>query len=153
MAGKSNATAEMILNLIYKGTIDANLASAAGSVGTIYFALHTSDPGDTGTQSTNEVNTTQCPTYTRVGVTRGSGFGDVTTASGASTIKPAAAVTFPTTDAAGTGCTATHFSTGIAVSGATMILHSGPISPPIVIPAATAGVVPQLTTATAITES
>lgn len=44
MAGKSNYTAEMILNLIYKGTTDAALASAAGSATQIYFALHTADP-------------------------------------------------------------------------------------------------------------
>ena len=153
MAGKSNYTAEMVLNLIYKGTVDASLASAAGSSTQIYFALHTSDPGDAGTQATSEVTLTQCPTYARKAVTRGAGFGSVTTSGGTSKIKPAAAVTFPDTNDAGTGCTITHFSTGLAASGASAILHSGAISPPIVLPSGVAGVIPQLTTATEISES
>ena len=153
MAGKSNYTAEMILNLLYKGTTDASLASAAGSATNIYFALHTADPGDAGTQATNEVTAAQCAAYARVGVTRGAGFGSVSSTGGTAKISPAAAVTFPTTTATGTGCTATHFSTGITASGATAILHSGTISPPIVIPPTTAGVIPQLTAATQITES
>ena len=50
----------------------------------------------------------------------------------------------------GTGCTATFWSIGVAVSGATKILYSGSISPSIVIGA---GVTPQLTTASTVTES
>ena len=153
MAGKSNYTAEMILNLIYKGTTDAALASSAGSATQIYFALHTADPGDAGTQATNEVTAGQCAAYARVGVTRGAGFSAASSTNGASKTSPAAPVTFPTTTSSGSGCTATHFSTGIAASGATSILHSGPISPAIVIPATTAGVIPQLSTATEIQES
>lgn len=153
MTGKSNYTAEMILNLLYKGTTDAGLAADNGSVDTIYFALHTADPGDSGTQATNEVTAAKYPTYARVGVQRGSGFGTVSTLNGASKIGPVATINFPATDAAGTGCTITHFSTGIASSGATSILHSGTITPSITIPAGVAGIIPQLTTATEITES
>lgn len=153
MSGKSNYTAEMLLNLIYKATANASLASEVGAATNIYFALHTNDPGDAGTQATNEVTSAQCPTYARVAVTRGAGFGSVTTSGGTSKIKPAAAVTFPDTNDAGTGCTISYFSTGIAASGATAILHSGAISPPIVLPAGVAGVIPQLTTATEISES
>lgn len=153
MPGKSNYTAEMLLNLIYKGTTNAALASAAGSNTNIYFALHTADPGDAGTQATNEVTAAQCPTYGRVAVARGAGFGAVTTVNGTSKIKPAGSVTFPDTNDAGTGCTITHFSTGIAASGATSILHSGAISPSIVLTAGTPGIIPQLTTATEISES
>jgi hypothetical protein len=153
MPGKSNYTAEFTLNLIYKGMTNSDLASAAGSAGNIYFALHTADPTDAGVQSSNEVTTAQCGAYARVAVTRGAGFGTVITAGGASSISPAAAVTFPTTTSSGTGCVATHFSTGVGSAGSTAILHSGTISPPISIPATTAGVIPQLTAATVISES
>ncbi|MDR0362497.1 MAG: hypothetical protein LBJ46_07440 [Planctomycetota bacterium] len=153
MAGKSNSLAETYLNLVYKGTTDADLAGDAGTADTIYFALHTGDPGDAGTQASNEVTAAQYPAYARVGVSRGSGFGNTTTSNGATAIHPTAPITFPTTDASGTGCTVTHFSTGISASGATRILHSGAISPAMAIPAATAGVIPQLTTATVIQES
>lgn len=153
MSGKSNYTAEMILKLIYKGIADANLADGVGTNTNIYFALHTADPGDAGTQATNEVTAAQYPAYSRAAVVRGSGFGDVSTASGTSKIKPAATINFSATDAAGTGCTITHFSTGIASSGATSILHSGTITPSITIPAGVAGIIPQLTTLTEISES
>lgn len=147
MAGKSDFLEALYLDLIYKSGTDATLASNAGSLTNLYVALHTGDPGDAGTQATNEVTTGQCNAYTRVTKNRSTDW----TRTGNS-ISPAAAITFPTTNATGTGCTATHFSVGVAVSGATSILHHGTISPPIVIPATTAGVIPQLTTATAITE-
>lgn len=153
MAGKSNYTAEMLLNLVYKGSVDAALASAAGSATQIYFALHTADPGDAGTQATNEVTAAQFPTYTRAAVARGAGFGDVSTVGGTSKIKPAATINFPATDNAGTGCVITHFSTGLAASGETVILHSGTISPSITLPAGQAGIIPQLTSSTEISES
>ena len=153
MAGKSNYTAEFILNLIYKGTPDAALASAVGSASSIYFALHTGDPTDSGTQASNEPLVAQWPTYARVAVQRGDGFGTPTTSGGATKIKLAAPVSFPETDAAGTGCTITHFSTGLAASGATAILHSGAVTPPITLTAGVAGLVAQLAAATEISES
>jgi hypothetical protein len=153
MAGKSNALAEMFLKLIYKGITDADLADSVGDADTIYFALHTADPTDSGTQNANEPTSAQYPTYTRVGLPRGSGFGDVESSGGASTIHPATPVTFPATNALGTGFVATHFSVGLGASGATKILHSGPISTPMSIPGTTAGIIPQLTTATVIQES
>jgi len=69
-----------------------------------------------------------------------------------SSVSPVAAITFPTTSAVGTGCTATHFSIGELLTGAGKIFYAGTITPNIVIPATTAGVIPQLTTATTITE-
>lgn len=154
MAGKSDYLAAMQLNLILRGVVDAALAATAGSVGTLYWALHTSDPGDSGAQDTNEVTTGQYATYTRIAVTRGSGnFTAPASLLGISTCYPAVGPTFPTTSAVGSGCTATHFSLGTAPSGAGTILYSGPITPNIIVPTTTAGVIPQLTTATAISES
>ena len=150
MAGKSTYLEALMLDLVFKATVSASLASNAGAATNLYIALHTADPGEGGTQTTNEVTTAQCATYNRVTVAR-SGAGWTRTGS---SISPVAAITFPTTSAVGTGCTASYFSIGDAAHPtAGNILYSGTISPAIVIPATTAGVIPQLTAATAITES
>lgn len=148
MSGKASFTEALVLDLIFKATTDATLASAAGSLTTIYAALHIGDPTDSGNQTSNEVTTGQYATYARVGIAR-SGAGWVRTGS---SISPVSAINFPTTSSVGTGCTATHFSLGTASSGAGNLLYTGTITPAIVIPATTAGVVPQLTTATSVTE-
>lgn len=142
--GKSTATSNSVLNLIFSATAWANIAdNAASSPATnLYVALHTADPGVAGTQSTNEVTYTS---YARVAVARsGSGWTTSTTAS----VSPQAAIQFP----AGTGGsgTATYASIGMLSSGAGIILYSGPISPNIV---TGSGVTPQLSTASVISES
>ena len=153
MAGKSAFLEALILDLLFKATTDATLASAAGSATNLYVSLHTADPGDAGTQATNEVTTAQYGAYTgavRPAVARsGSGWARTN-----STINPVAAINFPTTTSSGTGCTATHFGIGMnaTVGNAGNLLYSGAITPNIVIPATTAGVIPQLTTTTAISE-
>lgn len=150
MAGKSDFLEALYLNLIFKGTTNAAWASAAGSATDIYCSLHTADPTDAGSATSFEVTTGQYALYARVAITRGAGF----TVSGTSptSVSPAASITFPTTNAIGTGCTPTHFAFVTTASGAGDILYAGPITPNIVIPATTAGVIPQLTTATAVTE-
>lgn len=148
MAGKSTFLEALALDLIFKATTNAAFASAAGSATNLYISLHSASPGDGGTQETNEVTTTQYGAYARVAVGRsGSGW-----ARTGSTINPVAAINFPTTTVVGTGVTAAYFAIGDAASGAGNLLYSGTITPSIVIPATTAGVIPQLTTATAITE-
>jgi len=145
--GKSTTFDNDWLKLIFQGTNIANLAdnTATSPLSNLYVALHTADPGAGGTQSTNEVTTGQMNTYARVAVARSSGGWTVTSNS----VSPAATISFSTM-ASGTGATATYWSVGVASSGATKILYSGAISPSIVI---SAGVTPQLTTASAITES
>ena len=58
-----------ILRLIFNGTAIANLAinATASPLTSLFVSLHTDDPGDYGTQSTNEVSYTG---YARVPVTR-----------------------------------------------------------------------------------
>jgi hypothetical protein len=142
---KSDAFEAALLDLIFLNTDIANIGDAAGlqnsaAAGQLFFALHTADPGEAGSQTTNEISYTG---YARVGVARsGAGF----TRTGNS-ISPAANVDFGACTA-GSG-TATHFSVGTLVSGAGMILYKGAISPTI---AVSAGVTPRLTTASAITE-
>lgn len=140
-----NTTENAILNLILRATAWANYADNASSSPqtNIGVSLHTSDPGEAGDATTNEIAYTS---YTRVNVARSTGFA---AASGGST-SPAADITFP----AGTGGsgTATHFalakSNASPPTGAQTILFSGTVTPNIV---CGNGVTPYLTTASAVT--
>ena len=142
---KTNAYETALLQLVFQNSTIANIGDATGlrgstTPGQLFFSLHSADPGEVGTQATSEVSYTG---YARVGVARsGAGF-TVTDNS----VSPAANVDFPA--CTGGTATATHFSIGVASSGATLVLYKGAISPTIAI---AAGVTPRLTTATAITE-
>lgn len=132
-----------LLKLIFNATAIANIADNAASspLTNLYVSLHTADPGEAGTQSTNEISYTG---YARVAVARTSGGWTVTTSS----VSPVAAVTFgPMT--AGSGGTATYAGVGVGASGATKLLYSGALSPSI---AVVTGVTPSITTASTITE-
>lgn len=138
----SDTTENAILDLIFSATAWANYAdNAASSPQTnIHVGLHTADPGDTGTMSTNESAYTN---YARVNVARSTGW---SAASGGS-VSPASAINFASSGASGT--TITHFSTGKTGGGAAAILWSGTVTPNIAIGAA--GITPQLTTSSTIT--
>lgn len=130
-----------VLKLIFNATPIANIAdnAAASPLTSLYWALHTADPGDAGSQTTSEIAYTS---YARATVARTSGGHTVT----ANSVSPTANIDF----AAGTGGsgTATHASVGTALSGAGKLLFKGPVTPNIV---CGAGITPRLTTATAIT--
>jgi hypothetical protein len=130
-----------LLKLIFNATAIANLADNAGSspATTITVALHTADPGETGTQSTSEATYTG---YARVTVARTTGGW---TASSAGSTSPVANIDFPACTA-GTN-TITHFSVGTGVSN--KLLYSGTVTPNISV---SNGVTPRLTTATTVTE-
>lgn len=140
MAG-SNFIDTGLLALIYQAGAISGIATNAtsGPIANIYVALHTADPGQAGNQSTNEIAYTG---YARVAVVRSSSGWVLT----GNVINPAATINFPT-GTGGSG-TASFWSTGVAASGATSIINSGPMSPPQV---CGLGVSPQLTTATNIT--
>lgn len=142
---KTNAFENSLLLLIFNNTDIANIGDAAGlqnsaTAGSLYVSLHTTDPGEAGSQTTSEIAYTS---YARVAVAR-SGAGWTVTGN---SVSPAATISFP----AGTGGsgTATHFGVGTSSSGAGVLLYKGAISPTIV---CGSGITPQLTTATAITE-
>lgn len=130
-----------LLLLIFNATAIANIADNAASapLTNLYAALHTSDPGEAGTQDTNECAYTS---YARVAVARTSGGWTVT----ANSVSPAAEITFPA--ATGGTETATHWSIGVAASGTTKILGSGTLSPNISI---SSGVTPRVSTASTVT--
>lgn len=141
---KANVTSQNWLKLLFQAVAIANIADNAGTspITTISVALHTADPGATGNQSTSEAAYSG---YTRITVTRNATNWPLT----GQTINPSAAISFPASTASGT--TITHFSVGKTSSGATDMFYSGTVTPNIAIGAA--GITPQLTTATAITES
>jgi len=144
---KSDFLENALLKLIFNATAIANIAdnAAASPLTNLYWALHTADPGDAGTQATSE---TAYGSYARQAVARTTG--GMTAATVGST-SPVANVVFPaaTTPALPTVSSITHFSIGVAISGATNILYSGTVTPNINV---SAGVQPILTTASAITE-
>lgn len=125
---KTNSLENSLLELIFKNTNIANVGDATGlrgssTAGSLYFSLHTADPGEAGDQTTNEIAYTS---YARVAVARSAAGFTVT----GNSVSPAADVTFP----AGTGGsgTATHFGIGTASSGAGVLLYKGALSPNIV---------------------
>lgn len=142
MAGKSDTFENDWLKLVFNAAAIANLAdnAATGPLTNLFVALHTADPGDAGTQSTSEATYTG---YSRVPVARTSGGWTVT----GNSVSPVAAISFGACTA-GTN-TITHFSVGVASTGATKILYAGAISPTISV---SEGVTPQLTTTSTITE-
>ena len=142
MAGKSDTFENDLLKLIFNATAIANISDNAASspLANLYVALHTEDPGDSGTQTTSEVAYTS---YARVAVARTSGGWTVT----GNSVSPVATINFPA--CTGSTATATHFSVGVASSGASKILYAGALTPSISI---STGVTPQLTTASTITE-
>lgn len=114
----TNAFETDILELFFNATAITSLAdNAASSPATnLYISLHTSSPGETGDQTTNEATYTS---YARVAVARtGGGF----TVSG-NNASNAATVTFP--EATGGSNTITHFGIGLASSGSGTLLFYG----------------------------
>ncbi len=137
----SNSAENSIALLIFNATAWANIADNAASspLTNLYVSFHTSDPGEAGSQTTNETSYTS---YARVAVARsGSGW----TVTGNS-VSPAANVDAP--QCTGGTATLTHFGVGSASSGAGVLIGSGTLTPNISV---NSGVTPRLSTSTTIT--
>lgn len=136
----SNATESNFMKLLFQAQAWANVAdnAAASPLTQIAVALHTADPGEGGSMSTNEVAYTN---YARVNVNRNSGGWSES----GGVVSPVANIDFP----AGTGGsgTVTHFSVGKTGGGAAEIFFKGTVTPNIT---CGAGVTPRLTPATTI---
>jgi hypothetical protein len=95
-------------------------ATAMPSYGSnLYVSLHTADPGEGGSQTTNESAYTS---YARVAVARDSGGWNVTGNSATNV----AEITFP--ECTGGTETITHVAVGTASSGAGQILYKGALT-------------------------
>ena len=133
---KSNTFETDLLNLIFVNTDIALIGDAAGlqnsaTAGSLYVSLHTADPGEAGTQATNETAYTN---YARVAVARTVGGWTVS----GNTVSNAALVQFPQCGV--TGATLTHFGVGTDSSGAGKLLYSGALSSSL---AVSSGIQPQ----------
>jgi len=139
--GTNRTTQDALLNLIFSATTWANYAiNATTSPETsIFWQLHTADPGVTGTGSTSESAYTN---YARQSNLRSTGW----TASSGGSVSPAANITYPASGASST--TITYFSLGKSSGGASPLLFSGTVTPNIAIGAS--GISPQLTTASTV---
>lgn len=143
---KGNTFENDLVKLIFQATAIANIAdnAATAPLTNLYVSLHTANPDETGNQTTSEC---AYGGYARQAVARsGSGF-TVTNNS----VSPAAVVSFP--ECTSGSETATYFGIGTASSGTGKLLYYGQITTPsggIVI---SATVIPELTTATAVTEN
>ena len=120
----SNASETALLNLLFNNVDWPNVGDAAGlqnsaAAGSFYVALHSSDPGEAGTQATNEVAYTG---YGRVAVARSAGGFTVS----GNQVSNTATVQFGECTAG--SATASHFSVGLASSGGGDILYSGSLS-------------------------
>jgi hypothetical protein len=138
---KGNTYEDDILKLIFNATAIADLAmdDSTSPATTLTVALHTADPGEAGTQATNETAYTG---YARIAVARTTG--GWTVASGS--VSPVANIDFGECTAAAGGAI-THFSVGTGVSS--KLLYSGTVSPNITM---AVGVIPRLKTTSTITE-
>lgn len=118
---KGNTFENELLALIFNATAIADLAEndATSPLTQLWVALHTADPGEAGAQNVNEATYTG---YARVAVNRNSGGWTVS----ANNVSNTGAITFGACTA-GTNAI-THFSVGVAVSGATKILYSGALT-------------------------
>jgi hypothetical protein len=120
----TNAAEAALLDLLFLNTDWANIGDAAGlqnsaTAGSFYISLHSADPGEAGTQSTNEISYTG---YARVAVNRTAGGWTRTT----STIANTALVQFG--QCTGGTATATHFGIGTDSTGAGNLLMKGALN-------------------------
>lgn len=138
---KSNTHENEYMLLMFNNTNATGIGDATGlrgssTAGNFYLALHTADPGETGTQTTSETAYTG---YARVAVARTSGGFTVT----ANAVNLVANADFGVCTASAGG-PITHFSIGDDASGAGKIRYSGTLTPNITM---AVGVIPRITTA------
>jgi len=141
---KGNSCESDILKLIFNATTFAEIAEndTTSPSANLTVALHTSDPGETGTQSTNETAYTG---YARVNVARTTG-GWTVSGTAPTVVSPVANIDFG--ECTGSpGAAITHFSVGTGT--ANYLLYSGTVTPNITM---SAGVIPRLKTTSTISE-
>lgn len=141
MGSKANTWENGLLDLLFLNTAFTTVGDAGGllpsaTAGSLYFALHTADPGETATQTTSECS---YGAYARVAVARsGAGFSRTN-----NQITNVANIDFP--EATSGTQTATHWTVGTASSGTGKVLYYGDLSPTIAI---VTGVVPRIKAST-----
>lgn len=143
---KSNTFENSYLLLVFNNTNIADIGDATGlrgssTAGSLYWTLHTADPGEAGSAVTSEAAYTG---YARVAAARSSGGFTVT----GNSVSPPANVDFGECTASAGG-PITHFSVVNTASGAGIILYSGTMTPNITM---AVGVLPRIKSTSSITE-
>src|SRR5574343_67232 len=120
----TNAAETAILQLLFENANWGNIGDATGlrgssTAGSWYVSLHTADPGEAGSQTTNEATYTS---YARVAVARSTAGWTVTN----DTVANDAAINFPA--CTGGSNTITHFGIGTDSSGAGNLIISGALT-------------------------
>jgi hypothetical protein len=139
MAGAKSNTWEtglmdlLFTNIDFEGVGDSGGLQGSAGVGSLYLSLHTSSPGEAGTQSTNEISYTG---YAREAVARTDS--DWNCGDGLARLLTAVAFT---ESSGGAGGTATYVGIGTSISGAGKLLYYGSIDPTITV---AAGVTPEI---------
>ena len=114
----SNSAETAFLQLIFNATTWADLAEndTTSPATSLYLSLHTGDPGEAGSQTTNEAT---YGSYARVGVVRTAGGWTVAS----DTVTNAALVQWPACTSGSN--TITYFGVGTLSAGAGQLLFSG----------------------------
>jgi hypothetical protein len=120
----SAASENAFLLLLFNNTAWANVGNAGGLQpstvpGSLYVALHSSDPSGGSDQTANEISYTG---YGRVGVARDGSHWTVSS----NQVSNTASIQFGSCTLG--SATATYFSVGVGASGTTAILFSGQLS-------------------------
>jgi hypothetical protein len=121
---KNNTFENDLLQLIFNNVDIADIGDAGGlqnsaTAGSLYLSLHTGDPGEAGTATTNEA---AYGSYARVAVARTVGGWTVS----GSTASNTALVQWP--ECTSGSETITHLSVTTAASGASKILYTGALT-------------------------
>jgi hypothetical protein len=123
---ESAAELNALFCAVFTGTWSTVAQNASSPATSLYWSLHTSTPGDGGSQTTNEIGYTN---YARVSVARTTGGFTVTTGSGTtfSNVVNAAQISFAACGA--TGATASFWGLGLSSTGTGTLLAYGPLGP------------------------
>lgn len=143
---KSNTFENDLLLLLFNNTAITDIGDAGGlrstaTAGSLYWSLHTADPGEAGTAITSETAYTG---YARVAGARSSAAFTVT----GNSVSPVANVDFAECTGSPGGAI-THFGIVNTASGAGKLLYSGTMTPNITV---AVGVIPRIKTTSTITE-
>ena len=142
---KSNAFEVDHLKLVFTGESIPGIADNASisPLTNLYIALHSSDPGEGGDQSTNEIS---YPGYARVAVPRTTSGWNVSES--ASSVSPRNIIEFGEVSDVSNGI-ATFASIGTAKTGTGKILYSGALTPTVPYQL---GTIPRVRTSSTIVE-
>lgn len=145
---KSNTFENDLMLLLFNNTAIANIGDVGGilgssGAGSLWWSLHTADPGEAGTAVTSETAYTN---YVRVAAARASGAGGFTVTG--NSVSPPANIDFAECGVT-PGAPITYFGIVSTTSGAGKLLYSGTVTPNITM---AAGVIPRIKTTSTITE-